>query len=52
MMGNVVCFVGYGVVLWRFFSRRIRGEEELLVKFFGAEYMRYRERSWVGIPFI
>ncbi len=28
------------------------GEEELLVKFFGEEYVDYRRRTWVGIPFI
>jgi len=50
--GNVVCLVGYAVVLWKFFERRIEGEEELLVRFFGAEYENYRKRTKVGIPFI
>jgi protein-S-isoprenylcysteine O-methyltransferase len=40
------------LVLWRFFSRRISGEEELLVAFFGDDYVRYRKRTSVGIPFI
>ena len=48
--GNAVCLVGYAGVLWVFFARRIKGEEELLVKFFGGEYVRFRERTWVGIP--
>lgn len=48
--GNVVCLVGYAAVLWIFFSRRITGEEELLIKFFGNEYVTFRERTWVGIP--
>lgn len=48
--GNVVCLAGYAGVLWLFFSRRIEGEEELLVKFFGQEYVGFRERTWVGIP--
>jgi protein-S-isoprenylcysteine O-methyltransferase len=26
MLGNVVCFLGYAAVLWKFFSRRISGE--------------------------
>ena len=30
----------------------IAGEEELLVKFFGDMYVAYRQRTWVGIPFI
>jgi len=35
-----------------FFDRRIEGEEELLVRFFGGEYESYRKRTRVGIPFI
>ncbi|KAH8671932.1 Isoprenylcysteine carboxyl methyltransferase family-domain-containing protein [Tricladium varicosporioides] len=50
--GNVVCLVGYAVVLWRFFERRIGGEEKLLVNFFGDEYVQFRARTRVGIPFI
>lgn len=52
MYGNTVCLLAFGVVLWKFFSRRIDGEEELLLKFFGPEYIQYRKRTWVGIPFI
>ncbi|TVY30742.1 Protein-S-isoprenylcysteine O-methyltransferase [Lachnellula hyalina] len=48
--GNAVCLVGYAGVLWLFFARRIVGEEELLIKFFGQEYVGFRERTWVGIP--
>ncbi len=50
--GNIICLLGYAVVLWRFFSRRIDGEEELLVRFFGDEYVQYRKKTRVGIPFI
>ncbi|KAI9047932.1 hypothetical protein LZ554_007734 [Drepanopeziza brunnea f. sp. 'monogermtubi'] len=50
--GNTVCLVAYTVVLWKFFSSRISGEEELLVGFFGAEYVGYKARTRVGIPFI
>ncbi|KAF3915352.1 hypothetical protein AA313_de0205778 [Arthrobotrys entomopaga] len=52
MMGNVVCFWGYAVVLWRFFRGRIEGEEEHLVRFFGKRYVDYRARTRVWIPFI
>jgi protein-S-isoprenylcysteine O-methyltransferase len=52
LLGNVLCFVGYAVVLWRFFAERIAKEEELLVAFFGGEYEVYRKRTRVGIPFI
>ena len=27
-------------------------EEILLIGFFGMDYVRYRDRTWVGIPFI
>ncbi|KAM0793958.1 Isoprenylcysteine carboxyl methyltransferase family-domain-containing protein, partial [Usnea florida] len=52
VLGNAVCLVGYAVVLRRFFRRRIEREETLLVGFFGMDYVRYRDRTSVGIPFI
>ena len=72
----MVCLVGYAVVLWRFFRRRIESayamiisvlveidrvgavadvcaeEETLLIGFFGMDYVRYRDRTRVGIPLI
>ncbi|PTU18587.1 hypothetical protein P175DRAFT_0442130 [Aspergillus ochraceoroseus IBT 24754] len=50
LLGNVVCLVGYAVVLWHFFNSRIAREERFLIAFFGDEYVQYRKRSWVGIP--
>ncbi|KAI9665136.1 MAG: hypothetical protein M1831_002146 [Alyxoria varia] len=50
VVGNLACGLGYAGVLWVFFSRRIRGEEDLLVQFFGEGYVRYRRRTVVGIP--
>ena len=52
MLGNPICGVGYVIVLWRFFDRRIQGEEGALKRFFGDEYGAYRERVGTGIPFI
>ena len=81
VLGNVVCLVGYAVVLWRFFRRRIDSEfsrfftrailigglgcngqgwslmvlteeEEFLIGFFGDDYVQYRRRTRVSIPFI
>jgi len=52
MLGNVLSLCGYVAVLWRFFSRRISGEEEFLVAFFGEDYIQYRKRTGVWIPFI
>ncbi|OAA66313.1 protein-S-isoprenylcysteine O-methyltransferase [Cordyceps fumosorosea ARSEF 2679] len=50
--GNVVCFFVYAVVLWTFFSRRVRVEEAKLVEFFGDDYVQYRKRVGTGMPFI
>ena len=36
--------------IWNFFARRIALEERLLLRFFGDAYLRYRERTWSGIP--
>ncbi|KAJ5156342.1 hypothetical protein N7492_009145 [Penicillium capsulatum] len=52
VLGNVVCFIGYAVVLWRFFASRIKREESFLIQFFGAEYVQYRQDTPIGIPFI
>lgn len=52
VLGNVVCLVGFAVVLGRFFRRRVRREEELLVGFFGEGYVAYRGGTWVGVPFV
>ncbi|PBP17841.1 prenyl cysteine carboxyl methyltransferase Ste14 [Diplocarpon rosae] len=50
--GNILCLAAFAGVLWKFFESRISGEEQLLVGFFGDEYVRYRQRTRVGIPFI
>ena len=52
VLGNVICLIAYTVVLWRFFSARIQGEEVFLVQFFKQEYVDYRKRTPVGIPYI
>nr|OQO30015.1 hypothetical protein B0A51_01913 [Rachicladosporium sp. CCFEE 5018] len=52
LVGNKLCLVAYALVLWKFFSDRIRGEEKKLVEFYGTEYESYRARVPTGIPFI
>lgn len=52
VMGNEACLIGYAMVLWRFFKFRIEKEEKLLIEFFGHDYVRYREKTIVGIPLI
>ncbi|KAH9239085.1 hypothetical protein K456DRAFT_49296 [Colletotrichum gloeosporioides 23] len=51
VMGNVVSLLGYAGVLWFFFSKRLRHEEELLIRFFGDDYVQYRKRVGTLIPF-
>ncbi len=52
LLGNRICFVAYALILWKFFAVRIVKEERFLVNFFGQDYVRYRERTPVLIPFI
>ncbi|MCJ1287011.1 hypothetical protein MMC26_006358 [Xylographa opegraphella] len=52
VLGNILSFFMYAVVLWLFFRARIEREEELLVKFFGQEYEDYRARTWIWIPLV
>ncbi|KAF9247313.1 Isoprenylcysteine carboxyl methyltransferase family-domain-containing protein [Melanogaster broomeanus] len=52
VLQNPVSFVGFAIILWRFFYRRTRAEEKALVQFFGNEYEVYRRRVGTRIPFI
>ena len=52
LLCNPVCTVGFAVVCWRFFQRRIEYEERTLCGFFGRQYEEYVRRVWVGIPFL
>lgn len=67
MLQNPVSSIAYVLVLWRFFSRRIKSmfvisndtqtdfgiaEERALVQFFGQDYENYRHRVGTKIPFI
>lgn len=52
VMGNVLCFFAYAWILWTFFRSRIRHEEANLVDFFKDDYVQYRERVGIMIPFI
>lgn len=52
VLGNPVCFAAYALVLWRFFSARIREEERFLISFYNEDYVNYRKRVPTRIPFI
>ena len=52
LLCNPVCAVGFAVVGWQFFQRRIEYEERTLCSFFGRQYEEYVRCVWVGIPFL
>lgn len=52
VLGNPICFAAYTVVLWKFFSHRIMHEEKHLISFFREDYLAYRKKTSVLIPFI
>ncbi|GBE79677.1 protein-s-isoprenylcysteine O-methyltransferase [Sparassis latifolia] len=52
LLQNPISFVGFAVVLWRFFSNRIAHEEISLIRFFGDDYNSYRSRTGTMIPFV
>ncbi|KAH9951648.1 protein-s-isoprenylcysteine O-methyltransferase [Amylocystis lapponica] len=52
VLQNPVSLTAFTIVLWRFFSSRIRSEEGLLIRFFGNDYIQYRKRVGTKIPFI
>lgn len=48
MLGNVICFMGYAVVLWRFFSRRIEGAFPIpLMHISVLMSTQVKRRSWL-----
>lgn len=54
LLMNPVCLVGFSIVSWKFFSRRIADEEEILAsdEFFGEKYLQYIKSTRTGIPLI
>lgn len=52
VLGNIICFFGYGAVLWMFFSKRIKHEEDKLIEFFMDDYVKYRSQVGTKMPFI
>lgn len=40
IMGNLVCLVGYAVVLWRFFSLRIKSKYLLMTHVLTSAYLK------------
>lgn len=52
LLVNPLSFCVFWVLLWKFFKDRIEDEEELLIKFFGNDYIEYKKSVPVRIPFI
>ena len=51
-LSNIVSPILFAVVLWLFFNDRIPYEENLLIEFFGNDYIVYREKTRTWLPFI
>jgi len=52
LLGNPVSVIGFAGVAWYFFYDRIAYEEQLLIDMFGNQYLEYKQRVPVRIPFI
>lgn len=52
LLGNLICFFGFSITLYRFFRKRIQYEENLLVIFFGDDYEKYKKTTGIYIPFL
>ncbi|KAI9298502.1 ICMT-domain-containing protein [Neoconidiobolus thromboides FSU 785] len=52
MLFNPLCFSAFCFVLHQFFKTRIRVEEAHLIRFFGQEYINYRDHTPTYLPLI
>jgi len=52
VLQNPIAFSLYLLLLWKFFNARIKSEERALVRFFGQDYLHYKDRVGTRIPFI
>eukprot|EP01104_Vermistella_antarctica_P010029 TRINITY_DN2643_c0_g1_i4.p1 TRINITY_DN2643_c0_g1~~TRINITY_DN2643_c0_g1_i4.p1 ORF type:complete len:144 (-),score=28.04 TRINITY_DN2643_c0_g1_i4:4-435(-) len=52
VMFNPLCIAAYAYTSWMFFKARIAYEEELLIKFFGDDYEKFKKSTRTLIPFI
>ena len=49
---NIICLIGFPIGLYIFFEDRIIEEEGLLIEFFGKDYIEYKKKVGILIPFI
>ena len=52
MLLNIICLIGFPFGLYMFFSDKIIEEEGLLIEFFGNDYIEYKKKVGILIPFI
>lgn len=52
LLCNPVCLLFYTYASWSFFADRIPYEEDLLIEFYGNEYLEYAQGTFIAIPFI
>ena len=52
LLNNVVHTFLFAIASTLFFRKRIPYEEESLIQYFPDQYPSYRERTWIGIPFM
>lgn len=52
LLNNVVHTLLFAGASIAFFRRRIPYEEESLLQYFPETYPAYREKTWIGIPFV
>ncbi len=52
LLCNPISVVAICLILFIFFKSRIRDEELILTKFYPDKYPKYRERTYVLIPFL
>lgn len=52
LLSNPVCLLLFAYWSWKYFDIRIKIEEKNLILFFGQEYLNYKRRTPVRIPFI
>ena len=52
LLGNPLHTLAFAAASWTFFRRRIPYEEETLCRHFPGDYERYRDTTWIGIPFL
>merc|ERR1712228_186737 len=49
LLANPLSTLFYTIASWKFFADRIPNEEEQLIKFFGDDYVQYKQQTIIGI---